>query len=60
MSSPGKNYYLIITREIFWDEIQPLINKIESNGTIVFALKLEEINNTYLGRDIQEKIRNCI
>lgn len=60
IASNDKNHYLIITRNIFIDALQPLILNKESNGTIVKTVVLGDIVNAYEGRDIQEKIRNCI
>ncbi len=52
--------YLIITREAFTTELQPLIEEKESHGLKVKVLTLEYILENYNGSDIPEKIRNAI
>jgi len=52
--------YLIITRELFADEIQPLLLAKENVGLTVSLYTLNQIDAYYPGTDIQEKIRNCI
>ncbi len=60
LSNPEKVDYLIITRDIFVAELGPLKTYKESKGTSVTIITLENLINLFSGRDVQEKIRNCI
>jgi len=52
--------YLIITRNMFLDAIQPLVSLKEDQGFTVYNITVEDIVETYDGVDVPEKIRNCI
>ena len=52
--------YLLITTEQFLPTYQELLNWRSNQGVEVFWITREEIENQYTGRDLQEKIRNCI
>src|SRR3972149_5345879 len=52
--------YLIITPSMFQQSLQPLVDSKTSQGLSVYLVTLDEIGNQFDGRDIQEKIRNCI
>lgn len=60
LSSQNNNNYLIITPTVFVEDFQPLKIFKEAMGMDVFIITLEQISTSYNGRDIQEKIRNCI
>ncbi len=52
--------YLIITRTMFLEELQPLVNEKTNLGLSVRTYTLSEIDIQFNGNDIQEKLRNCI
>ena len=52
--------YLIITRDEFITALSPLIQEKESLGLTVKIVTIEEINQSFIGRDIVEKMRNCV
>jgi hypothetical protein len=51
---------VIIAPSIFTDELQPLIDHKNSNNVKTISMNLEEIYNTYTGRDNAEKIKYFI
>ena len=54
-------HYLLITNNDLADAFQPLFDRRISQGFSGDLITVEDINLTYRGgRDIQEKIRNCI
>ncbi|MFX0116938.1 MAG: C25 family cysteine peptidase [Candidatus Hodarchaeota archaeon] len=52
--------YLIITSDIFVDDVQPLAIWKLQRGLIPAIKTVEEISITYDGEDLPERIRNCI
>ncbi len=57
----GTEYrYIIITPQSLASAFQKLINHKKSRGLTATLITLEDIENTYSGKDVQEKIRNCI
>ncbi|MEM2619427.1 MAG: C25 family cysteine peptidase, partial [Candidatus Hadarchaeales archaeon] len=59
--SPGLRVdYLIITRPIFLGTLENFVAWKQSKGLIVAVETVDNIVNTFSGRDIPEKIRNCI
>ncbi|MHA2496629.1 MAG: C25 family cysteine peptidase [Candidatus Hodarchaeales archaeon] len=52
--------YLIITSDIFIDDVQPLAIWKLQRGLIPVIKTVEEISMTYDGEDLPERIRNCI
>ncbi len=52
--------YLIITSDIFIDDIQPLTIWKLQRGLIPAIITVENISLTYDGEDLPERIRNCI
>lgn len=59
-SNDDPEEYLIITREMFKDDLTPLIDAKKLKGYSVLTITLSEIDSRYIGKDIQEKIRNCV
>jgi parallel beta-helix repeat protein len=51
--------YLIITRQMFVNALQPLV-ELKSERMSVKVMTVEEIVRNYEGGDVPEKIRNCI
>jgi hypothetical protein len=58
--NPNDLNYLIISRPIFLEELEPLKLDKEQKGLIVTIVTVEDIIASQDGRDIQEKIRNYI
>jgi hypothetical protein len=58
-AQPGEIDYLIITREMFIGEAEALKSHKESGGLTV-AIASDDNITKYAGRDVAEKIRNCI
>ncbi|MEM4973341.1 MAG: C25 family cysteine peptidase, partial [Candidatus Hadarchaeales archaeon] len=59
--SPGLRVdYLIITRPIFLGTLENFVAWKQSKGLTVAVETVDNIVNTFSGRDIPEKIRNCI
>jgi hypothetical protein len=52
--------YLLITTEQLLPAFQDLLNWRRAQGVNVFWITRDEIETQYTGRDLQEKIRNCI
>ena len=51
---------LVISPEVFKDELQPLINHKVNHGLSILYKSTEEIYNQYEGLDQQEQIKYCI
>jgi len=52
--------YLLITTAEFLEHFQPLLNWRSIQGISVNAITIDDIQLQFEGRDLQEKIRNCI
>jgi len=56
----SQDRYLIITRPLFSTAIDDLVDFLRRRGFTIYVEYVDDIINTYLGRDTPEKIRNCI
>lgn len=52
--------YLLITTAQFLPAFQELLNWRQAQGVMVHYITVAEIENQYTGRDLQERMRNCI
>jgi peptidase C25-like protein len=52
--------YLLISTAEFMPAYQNLLNWRTQQGISVYSITIEDIETQFLGRDLQEKIRNCI
>jgi len=59
-SSRTEPSYLLISPSLFITEYQPLLEWRFRQGLDVFSISTDQIQLTYEGIDLQEKIRNCI
>ena len=56
----GSADYLILTPKMFAEALQPLIHSKEALGLSVSLITIDEVQSQYMGRDIQEQLRECI
>ena len=56
----GPVKYLIITDESLVDAVRPLAAWKSQKGLLTRVITTREIKSTYIGRDTQEKMRNCV
>ncbi len=56
----GEVNYLIITNTLFLDALEPLTVWKTQKGLVSKIITVEDIDLDYIGRDTEEKIKNCI
>lgn len=57
---PSDAEYLLVTKEEFLNELQPLAEHLAGSGYTVETVTIESVSGSWGGADVQEDLRNCI